>query len=251
MGGFRRTVLAALVSGVVAGLLLSAVQRWQVVPLIEQAEVIEGENAEQNESAKTKPSSSRVIVLDGGSPQTVESHHHDHGGHGHGTQRVIATIIANSLIGIGFGLLLAGAMLMHGRGGALSGLVWGLCGFLVFYLVPALGMPPKLPGSLLAPLLERQTWWWLAASCTAVALALMLLQRNWLARIAGLAILAVPFVAGTPKSQADAASPVSAEMLSSFFWATGSANLLFWLVLGLVCGAILGRRKGYDDFLVD
>jgi predicted cobalt transporter CbtA len=48
---FRRLVLSGLLVGLVAGLVLSAVQRWQVIPIIEQAERFEQARAPEASEA--------------------------------------------------------------------------------------------------------------------------------------------------------------------------------------------------------
>lgn len=126
---FRRLFLCALFVGLLTGLFDSAVQRWQVVPLILAAEVFE-------ESAV---------------PQGTEHAHADGATHSHadetwapqdGLERTAYTVLANVLNAIGSALLLmpllafwnryrAGQPLTLHQGYGASvryGLLWGAAG---------------------------------------------------------------------------------------------------------------------------
>ena len=99
---FHRVVLSALLVGALSGLLLSAVQRWQVIPIIDAAE--------RFEQART--------------PQAVEPARgevqaHDHGAHVHsatawepaeGAERIGFTVLSNVLTAAGFALIMLVAM---------------------------------------------------------------------------------------------------------------------------------------------
>src|ERR1700745_2045609 len=56
-----------------------------------------------------------------------------------------------------------------------TGLFWGLAGFATFTLAPGLGLPPELPGTEAAPLLQRQLWWVTTAAATGGGMALLAL----------------------------------------------------------------------------
>ncbi len=210
MDHFRRIVYSALIAGLLAGVALSLVQRFQVIPLVLEAETYEAVAA--------------------------QSQAHGQGPyHGHTQSSLVRssfTVLANTLIGIAFALLLVAAYTLRPPGNMLQGLCWGLGGFVVFFVAPALGMPPELPGMQAAPLAERQAWWRLSVSCAAVALALITLQRRWFVRFLGAAMLFIPFLSGAPEAPTGI-SNLPAQLPQQFFWATACANLVFWLVLGL------------------
>lgn len=243
---FRRVVLSALLVGALSGLLLSAVQRWQVVPIIDSAERIE------------QTRTSQAVE-----PARADAQAHDHAGHDHGApvhpagawepaegaERIGFTILSNVLIGIGFALAMLAVMLAALRYGAVTGrkavkldwrhgLLWGLAGYAVFFVAPSLGLPPEIPGSVAAPLESRQVWWLLTAACTAAGIAVAAFGKSpW--RWAGLALIAVPHVIGAPQSgmspfvgfPAETAAEM-AVLAKRFVWASAIANGLFWIVLG-------------------
>src|SRR5436305_591323 len=89
---------------------------------------------------------------------------------------------------------------------------FGVC-FATFSLAPGLGLPPELPGTAAAPLLDRQLWWLATAAATGGGLALILLRRGPAAVVAGLALLALPHLVGapTPDTPASAAPEALAQ----------------------------------------
>jgi cobalt transporter subunit CbtA len=239
---FQRVVLSALLVGALAGLVLSVVQLWQVIPIIRGAERFEG--APASLAAK-------------GAPEAAHSHSHAHAGHDHppgdwkpaeGAERIGFTVLSNVLTAIGFALVVLAAMVaVHKRNPATridwrSGLLWGAAGYVTFFVAPALGLPPEIPGADAAPLQARQSWWVLAVACTATGLAVATLGRSpW--RWAALLLLAVPYLVGAPhlatgpfQGQPPEAAAALSDLARQFVWATAFANALFWLVLGAMSG---------------
>jgi cobalt transporter subunit CbtA len=211
---FTRLVSTAVAAGLVAGLALTVVQKAQVTPLIAQAETYEvaqpavhpHEHADEHEHAGWKPEN--------------------------GTERTLYTVLANSTMGIGFGLLLCAAMLVRGgRPTWRDGLVWSAAGYVVFFVAPSLGLPPELPGTAAAPVGERQLWWSLTALATAGGIALLTFGRKWTFALAGLILLAAPQLAGAPQPLVHT-SMAPPELAHAFIVASALANAAFWLVLG-------------------
>jgi cobalt transporter subunit CbtA len=133
------------------------------------------------------------------------------------------------------------AVIFTGRSVTLAnGALWGSAAWLTFHLLPAVGMPPELPGFPAAELFDRQVWWTGTVIATAVALYLIVLRREPVAKAAGVVLMLVPHVVGAPQP-VDIASNVPAILAAEFAVATLSAGLLFWIVLGLVMGAIDDR----------
>ena len=118
---------------------------------------------------------------------------------------------------------------------------WGLAGYVVFCLAPTMGLPPELPGTAAADLLQRQLWWVTTAASTAVGIALLVFGKHWALKVLGLAILAVPHIFGAPQPLVH--SSLAPEALESQFKiAAQLTNLAFWLALGVI-SAWLFRRK--------
>ena len=215
---FARIFYAALIAGVLAGLVVTGAQAIKAWPLILKAEVYE----RQAEAAKPSHSEDREW-----SPAE-------------GVQRVLFTAAANMLAGIGFALLLAAGYALKGNVDWRRGLIWGLAGFATFVLAPALGLPPELPGSDSAPLVARQIWWIGTALATGGGLALIAFVPQWLWKIAGLLLIMLPHVIGAPQ-HAERTALMPKDMTISFIITTLAGNLLFWLALGLLTAIAFNR----------
>lgn len=252
---FRRLLFCALLTGLCSGLVHSALQRWQVVPLIAAAEAFEASAAPAAETtAPHDHDHDHAHTHD-----AAHAHSHDHGAAAwepqEGLERTGWTVVANILGGTGYALLLLPLMLLwdHRHGGCAaswrSGMLWGAAGWAALFAWPALGLPPELPGTAAAALQARQAWWLLAAVCGAAALAVLLLGRRWGAwRWLGFGLLAVPFTIGAPQHEGalfpgqDAAAVAQLQALTAqFVTATALATAVYWLVLGAVAGTVVAR----------
>ncbi len=100
---FRSIVFAASLAGLTVGALISVVQLFGTVPLIQQSEVFEKAAAD----AQHKASHSGGVAAD---------HHHEAEWEPEeGFQRNALTVAANILTAIGFGLLLTGIYALRQR----------------------------------------------------------------------------------------------------------------------------------------
>jgi len=237
-------VWPALFAGIVAGLALSAVQQFTVTPIILEAETYELSDQDH---------------------ATHEEGEHDHA-HSHGEsegwapadgfERMFYTYVVNMLLGFGYGLILLVGMALHqfrksepsqtSSKVLLTGLWWGLAGYAVFQLAPALGLPPALPGKIAANIEARQIWWIACVLLTAVGLVyLVFTSSNWY-RGLGVIMLLVPHMIGAPSSP-QVEGLVPQELINSFIWVSLLTSLLFWVILGLVA-AVSSRNfmKGLD-----
>lgn len=225
MAVFRRIFLAAALAGAVAGLMLAAVQQWRLVPLIAAAETFE-----------TIPAHGHAA----GTPA------HDHAeasawAPADGPERTFYTVLATTLAGMGFALVMGGVALVADiRLTPQTGIVWGLCGFAAFSLAPAIGLPPQLPGMAEAALGARQIWWWATVLVTGGALIGMAKFRTPLAIAVGVALIALPHLYGAP-IPAEAGSAVPAELAAHFVAASLGAALIFWLIAGPLTGYLFQR----------
>ncbi len=213
----RTLLIAALVAGTLSGIALTAIQQLQVTPLIVEAETYES---------------------------TTD---HAHGSHAADTssadtddQRLLLSLLSNILAGIGFSLVVASAITLSSQKGWRKGLLWGAAGFLVFFAAPALGLPPKLPGTAGAPLLDQQLWWISTAAATAVGIALLVFSRPIALKGIGIFVLLIPHIAGAPlPEQAQGLAPE--PLLQQFIIASTITNAIFWLLLGLLVGHFLRK----------
>lgn len=230
---FKRIVSVAALAGLLAGLLLTAVQQIQVRSIIQAAE--------EYETAAAPALPSRLPSAH--SPASVEHGQHEHAHHEqvtwhpeNGVERTLFTALANISLAIGLGLLLGAASSLHGEiAGWRSGLLWGLAGYMVFFVAPSLGLPPQVPGTEAAPLADRQLWWIFTAIMTACGLALAIFTKGWQVKILGVVLLGIPHLIGAPQPPVPA-STAPIALTHAFLYATAIANAVFWLALGALSG---------------
>lgn len=140
MNLFLRLFLCALLVGLTAGLAQSAVQRWQVVPIIEAAEVFE--------TAAEPPAQVEHSHASG----EAHEHHADAWAPADGVERTFWTVVANVLTATGFALILIPAIAWWDRqrdGSSATwraGIAWGFAGWFCLFLWPSLGLTPGIPG---------------------------------------------------------------------------------------------------------
>ncbi len=247
-----KSLLAAIVAGLIAGVFMTAAQEARVVPLILHAEEYEGKEAPAAEGGTVEGETHEHSALPAASvigniaaflsPVTPAYAHQggeeEEGGIMFGMSRFSGTLIANLVTGAGFGLLLAGVSLVIGYPITLrNGALWGAAGWLAVHLLPAIGLPPELPGFPAADLTDRQIWWVATVLLSAAGLYLVILRPETVAKVAGLVLIAAPQVYGAPQP-ADISSAVPAVLGAEFAVAALATTLFFWLVLGLVLGFI-------------
>ena len=228
-----RTLAAALFAGLLAGALMTPIQQMKLVPLILAAEVYEDGGA----SAHAPHASALGLV----SPALA----HSGGEHQEATTLVASraggSLLANLVLGCGFALILTAASLLVNRPITLrNGALWGLAGFGVLTLAPALGLPPELPAMPAADLAARQLWWLGTVATSAAGLALLVLRASPAARISGLALLVAPHLVPAPHP-ADLASPIPPTLAAEFAVASLSVSALFFVLIGLAAGFAFDR----------
>jgi cobalt transporter subunit CbtA len=243
---FRRLFIAAASAGLLSGLFVTLIHQVTTVPIILEAEVFENA-AEEPAPAAAAPAADATTA-----PATDEAHDHAADGHSHdgeewspqdGFERTVYTLGADLLTGIGFCLLLIAGFALSGRAvDWRQGVYWGLAGFTVFFLSPNLGLPPEVPGTAAAPLLDRQVWWIATAVLTAGGLALLFYAKEpkpiWI--VVGLAMIVLPHAIGAPQPE-EHASAAPEALAHRFIVASTIADLLFWSAMGALSGYFYKR----------
>lgn len=245
-----RHLLAAVLAGLVAGVLMTVVQQVKVVPLILQAEEYEGAGASSGDAhrheAAGSPSLDSTAAQTSDASDTAHEHQHDHNGEGgilFGMSRFVATLGANIVAGGGFALLVAGVSLLSGKPVTIAnGLAWGICGWLAVQFLPALGLPPELPGFPAADLAARQIWWIACVVFSTAGIGIVTLRPEVPARLIGLLLILAPHVWGVPKPQS-LESAVPAVLASEFAVAALGSALVMWLSIGLLLGYLNARLE--------
>lgn len=243
---FRRIVLCALLVGALAGGLLTAVMQWQVSPIIAAAEVFERAAEAPATLSHAHAGGASHVHADGGADTAVWQP-------ADGKERLLWTLAANIASGVGFSLVLLPLMALwdarHAvpRVNAVRGLCCGLAGYVSFFVVPALGIVPEIPGAEANGLAGRQGWWLLAAGCAASAFAVpAFLRHRW--RWLALGLLALPFIVGAPPRVGDSFAgfppEIAADMrrlATDFIAASALAMAAYWLALGAAGGFAVRR----------
>lgn len=222
---FNKIFLTALLAGSIAGMVLAGIQHFTVVPMILKAETYEAVGNTQS--------------------------HHDHIDHGHhhdvsvwapedGAERTFYTAMNSVIVGIGFGLLLTACYAVRRSITVPGGVVWGLAGFVVFTLAPALGLPPELPGDITAGLGERQIWWLLTAIVTASGLWLIAFKPAKYLKLSGAVLIALPHLFGAPQPEVHGGLAPE-ELRNAFIYTSVITNAIFWIVLGVVSAYFFDR----------
>ena len=232
----QRVLMTAIIAGFIAGVFASAAQSVKVIPLILEAETYETGTADAHDHGEESH---------GAVAAETEAHSHDHDAGDwapeDGLERTAFTLLSNVAAGVGFGLLLCGAIVLRGRDEDVkTGVLWGLAGFAAFSLLPALGLPPEVPGTVAADLQARQIWWFLTVACSAVGLALIFLKQGHIWTGLGAVLIAVPHIVGAPHPDVPGGT-VPPSLAAEFAVASLVSALLFWLVLGASPGWLYNR----------
>lgn len=213
-----RVILAALLAGIAAGLLMGIVQHLRVTPLIVAAEAYE--------APAVAGASGQHQHAAGWMPQD-------------GWPRTLLTTLSSMMAGAGWAAGLAGVSLLTGAAiNRRNGLIWGLCGFLAVSLAPSAGLPPDLPGMPESDLVARQLWWVATIAATGTGLYLIAFRRELWAVAAAAVLIALPHLIGAPQP-ASAETAVPAVLVAHYIANALAANAVFWALIGLFLGIAL------------
>jgi cobalt transporter subunit CbtA len=223
---FRGIVFSAVGAGLAVCLAVTVLQAFTTEPLILDAERFEEAGRAAHDD-----------IAAAGEPAPV-GHDHDAGPWqpANGFERTAFTALANLLMGIAVSAILLSLMLIKGKPiDGRRGLLWGAAGFTAASLLPALGLPPELPGTPAADLLDRQLWWLATVGASAGGIALIVLGRHWTLRAAGAAILVLPHAVGAPPPAShDVAYPEA--LAGQFVIASLVVSAVLWSVAGVTAG---------------
>jgi cobalt transporter subunit CbtA len=159
-----------------------------------------------------------------------------------GLERNLFTIAATTFAALGFAFVLSAASVLTGfEVTARNGVIWGMAGFAIFQLAPALGLAPELPGMPAADLVARQIWWWGTAIATATAIFGIAKFQNWPAVAVGIVLILLPHIIGAPQLVGEHASGVPAHLATEFAATTLFTGFAFWAMLGPLYGYLAER----------
>ena len=166
---------------------------------------------------------------------------HDHAAHDHASapasfcQRQAKTLLTMTITYCGYGILMVAGMALathfSRKPSRSEGLLWGLAGFTAFFLAPAQGLPPVLPGVETADLAASQGWWLLCAVATAAGLALLAYGSGLIPRLAAVVLIALPHIIGAPHL-ADFTGVLPPELAAQHAARSLGVGLAAWVTLG-------------------
>lgn len=255
---YQRIFGAALIAGLLAGLLTAALQFVTTTPLIlaaEQYETVAPRHDSHGHGTAADAAAVAVapaVATKSTAPSAVTERFSLSAitsrfarlYAGTDWQRTGLTAVATIIVSVGLALVLVALMALKGeRESWQRGLAWGAGGFAAFSLLPSFGIAPELPGIPAAPLAERQLWWTLTLFASAIGVWLVAFsQRSW-AALAGVVLIAAPHIVGAPRIEG-AVSTVPAELAARFVATSLTVAAVGWVVTGAVAAHLFGRWRG-------
>lgn len=242
---FRRIFFTAVIAGLLGGVAISAVQEFTTTPIILHAEEFENKGGGDATGHKHGMRDRGISLI---SPAFAHGTAEEAGAWGpsDGLERTLFTSLANILTGIGFALVLTACFALAGRPvNGQTGVLWGLAGFGIVSLAPALGLPPEVPGSMAADLSSRQIWWFLCVALTAAGLWAMIFRNGAAWMIGGIVLIALPHLIGAPQPE-KVGGNVPPEIAAHFVAASLATAAIFWCAVGWLAGTFwtrLGANK--------
>ncbi len=238
----KTLILSAAAAGVAAGLFTAVVQHVTTTPIIIEAERYEGgAPAHDHGAARSHEHLEAAAAATASEPAVLAAVAEAEWAPTNGIERTLYTSLATTVMGVGFGLALLGAMVLTGvRINARMGLAFGAAAFIAVALAPAMGLPPEIPGSGAAELGDRQAWWFFAVAATAIGLTGLLLTPHIALQLGGVVLIALPHIVGAPHPQ-EYVSTAPAELAGRFAATSLAVTAIFWGVLGYASGAFYDR----------
>ena len=226
---FKTILLSALGAGLAACLAITVLQSFTTEPLILHAEAFEGGGHDHGAAA---------VPHDHDAASADEP---EEWGPADGAERTLFTALANLVIGVGASLILLALMVLSGRRiDARTGLLWGAGAFVAASLLPSFGLPPELPGTPAADVVDRQIWWLGTAAASRLGLGLIAFAGSWVMAAIGLAVIVAPHLIGAPVPPShDVAYP--GALAGQFVIASLVVSAVLWSFSGAAAGWLYER----------
>ncbi len=228
---FRTILYSALGAGLAVCLVITALQFFTTQPLILHAEEFEG-GGHDHGAVAAPHAHVDAATRTGEAGEWAPAD---------GAERVAFTALANLVVGVAVSLILLALMVLKGSSiDARRGLLWGGAAFVAVALLPSLGLPPELPGTPAAGILERQTWWIGTAIASGLGIALIAFGGHSAVKAAGLVLLVLPHAIGAPAPPShDVAYP--GALAGEFVIASLVVSAVLWSFSGAAAGWIYER----------
>jgi cobalt transporter subunit CbtA len=230
---FKTILASAFGAGLAVCLAVTALQAFTTQPLIIAAEEFEGGDGLHHHAAGPASLHEHAAAAEDSDGEEWAPQE--------GGERLAFTALANLVVGIGVSLTLLALMVLRGRPiDARAGLLWGAAAFVAVALLPALGLPPELPGTPAAELIDRQVWWIGTAVASAAGIALIAFGGLWALKAAGLVLLVVPHAIGAPAPPSHEVAYPGA-LAGEFVVASLAVSAVTWSLAGTAAGWLYRR----------
>ena len=227
----KQIFFTALLSGLLAGGVLTAIQSMGTIPLILEAEKYE-------DGALVDYTNNQELTL----THDEEEEEEEAWSPKDGAQRLFFTFLTNIFLATGFSFLLCVVYLYLKEVTLLKGLISAGVGYLTFFVLPSIGLTPEVPGTLAASLEARQLWWVSTVLASAIGFGVLFFNKSRLYQGLALVLILVPHIVGAPHAEYHAGTaPI--EIFHSFVQASFVTNGLFWLVLGLLSASLYNKFR--------
>jgi len=246
---FRTIVFTSCLVGLFVGLVMTGLQFVMTAPIILEAETYEGDgHTHVGQTGVGEETSTKSGGLLDRLYQNFYDFQHAESewGPAAGWQRSGSTLVANIVVAIAFSLLLVAVFSLRPGVQWTEGVLWGLGGYAAFFVLPAIGLPPEIPGNFAADPVSRQGWWLLTVTCSGVGLAMIVLHKQWAWKIAGAVLVVVPHVIGAPPPEVHGGT-APAALADTFIWRAAIVNAVFWLLLGGMGSWMLNKLTRWTD----
>ena len=224
-----RMIQTGLLAGFITAVIYSLIQSVTVTPIIYEAERYEVASSIDHNSTK-------LATKDKGDYLREE------------IKRYSLTLLTNIVVSIGFAfLIVAGFILSKRKINPKEGIYWGIFGYFVFILFPALGLPPEVPGSISTPVEGRQIWWVCTVVATSVGMGFGFFIKNTYVRLICIFVIILPHLIGAPNISDLKPGLVPLEIATHYVVWTLFTSLVFWIILGASSGMIYKRLSNSSD----
>jgi len=218
----KKFILISLLSGFISALGLTALQLFNTIPLILEAEKYENNNLINYDTSK------QII-----NKNHIEDDEKYQWFPENGFERTIYTFISNFVLSVGFSLILLSVYLYINSITIIKGIFTGFIGYLVFFLLPNMGLPAELPGTVASSLDNRQIWWIGTVVISFVGFTIIFFNKNKVLRIVAIFLILLPHIITAPHALIHAGR-APYEMLKHFEINSTITNGIFWIILSFV-----------------
>mgnify|MGYP000157644938 FL=1 len=240
----RQIFLTALLTGVLAGFVLTSLQSVKVIPLILAAEEFEGgeiatygSHDSSHQETKADHHNGEIVTAHGHENEAEATNGHSHDdeawGPADGYERLFFTFVANVFLATGWSFLLCAVYMNVKDINVVKGITAGIVGYLTFFALPSIGLSPELPGTLAAALEHRQAWWIATVLCSAIGFTVLFFSRNRAYQLLAFALVLLPHIIGAPVPDVHGGTAPEV-MFNSYVNATFITNGIFWVILGAI-----------------